>query len=477
MSLTDIEKELEHKSDKSVYLNEQLKKHPHLKQEIRKLLIDAVKEKNLVKTSVQKRDIHYTIIYDSIGEGLEPIYFWFLDFMREKYTGLGLDVSKTSDDYEASITSTFFGEMGARGSRMQEQAMRMMQTINTIIRSIINLIYDLKEFEIRLDSYKQYHSKNRDESESALLGLKQLWMDQVDIKRGRGSLNMMAQQLQFVTLRDAFMAANSVRSADKLDLNDRVKRILKPRIQEFFDWVGRSEKELQKRYNIEKSYLRSQLSSLKLYASWAKPYLKMAQQLNMKDFRSPDVVSAFNTMVMELSLFGKQSVGKTLNKEYFACIEVNIRFRAIPQSIRTQQGMQFVNSGRARIDIKAYSLSDQDLEVLKEQELYEGLDLIEEMIGTPLTEIREDIEHYLKEEDEEKKKEKRGELDVTMPFRELGKGFKEIARPFKYLFKFRKAVSEPFSGRELRKKAASEARSKASIMYEVYKKSHGMLNI
>ncbi len=483
-AIDDFKKELKDQQDKKAFLKERIEKHPEHKSELRKLLIEEIKSAGLVKTSVLKKDIHHTIIYDSLGEGMEHIYFWFLDFLREKYQGLGMEVSKTKDDYEASVTSSFFGEQGARATRMQEQAMKMMQTINTVVRSMVNIIYDLKEFEIRLDIYKKYHSKNKEESEAALLSLKQIWMDQVDIKRGRGSINNLAQQLQFVTLRDAFLAAKSVRDIDRgpkeggIDLNERVKRILKPRLLEAMDWIERSDKELTKRYNIEKSYLKSQIASLKLYTIWAKPYLKAAQQLGMREFSSPDIVNAFNNMILELALFAKSSAGKSGNKEIFGCIEVVLRYRTVPMTSRTQQGVQFIHSGRTRIDIKAYSFSNEDLELLKEQELFEGLDLIEEMVGQPLSELREDIDKYLKEEKEEEKEKNKAPkvLDLTLPFRSVGKGFKDITSRFKHLFKIRKKIREPYTISELKKKAANEAKAKAFVLYDVYKKTHGMLS-
>ena len=37
-------------------------------------------------------------------------------------------------------------------------------------------------------------------------------------------------------------------------INDQVKRILKPRMKEFYDWIDLSENELRKRFNIEKNY-------------------------------------------------------------------------------------------------------------------------------------------------------------------------------------------------------------------------------
>src|SRR3989344_9099409 len=163
--------------------------------------IRELKEKNASKA------IEYNLTYDAIGEGLEPIYFWLLDFMQDSEpSGLGLDeVMKNKDEYEAAVGSGIFSDLGAKATRMQEQAMKMMGTINTVIRSIINLIYDLREFDIRLETYNDLKSIDENKREAAELSLRVIWMDQVDIKRGRGSINMLASQLQFVTLRDAFL--------------------------------------------------------------------------------------------------------------------------------------------------------------------------------------------------------------------------------------------------------------------------------
>src|SRR3989344_9520501 len=109
-------------------------------------------------------------------------------------------------------------------------------------------------------------------------------MDKVDMARGNSSIKAMALgQAGFQTLINAFLMVSSPKDVDSLDLNDMVKRILKPRIQEFNIWVDQSEKELRKRYEIEKTYLRSQVSSLKLYSRWVKPYLRAAEQLKMED--------------------------------------------------------------------------------------------------------------------------------------------------------------------------------------------------
>ena len=483
MDIEQIKKELKDKKDKVAFLKEQLVSSVTSKSEIRTLLMDTFRSEKSVKVGVFKHPLRYRLVYDSFGEGLEPIYFWILDHMRDKYNGLGLDVSKTAEDFEASVGSGYFAEIGARATRMQEQAMKMLGAINQVVKSIVNLLYDLKEFEERLTMYEKSHSKNKNEADAAVLGLKQLWMDNVDLKRGRGSINQLTQQLQFVTLRDAFMAAKNEDDVEKIDLNERVKRILKPRIQEFNEWRGRSEKELQKRYNIEKSYVKSQLGSLKIYALWTKPYLKAAQRLGMKDFSSPDIVPVFENMQIELALFGKREIEPAsvfeeykklgIKKKYYSCVEVRFKFRTVPQAVRSAQGSHYVHGGRTEVVFIPMVLTDDDMNYLKEQEMLEGLDLIEDMVDAPLRELREDIEKYLKGEEEEKKEKKRPKREniVLSTF----KGFKDVLGAFKDLFGLRESRETiTFQEKQIIKSAEDSAKGNAFNVYDIYKKAHGM---
>src|SRR3989338_5588534 len=171
--------------------------------------------------------------YDSISETLEPIYFFILDLMGN----YGLSVEKFVDNFTSSPGSGHFGELGQRATIMQEQGSKTLATINTILRSVLNLIYDLKDFKTRLKHYDGLNSKDSLIQEASTLALKQIWLDKVDMGKGQGSIHAMtAGQLAFVTLSDAFLVVKDEKAVDKLDLNDRVKRILKPRIQEFNFW-------------------------------------------------------------------------------------------------------------------------------------------------------------------------------------------------------------------------------------------------
>jgi hypothetical protein len=444
----------------------------------------------------------HSLVYDSVSTTLEPLYFWILDFVEST----GFKVEKVIDNFVATPGSGYFGELGARATRMQEEGMKILGSVNTVIKSIINIIYDLKEFEIRLKHYDATKSEKKEEKEAGILALKQIWMDNVDIKRGRGSINALSYELGFTTLRDTFMAAKSPEDVEKMDLNERVKRILKPRIAEFLEWFKRSETELRKRYEIERSYLKSQVNALKLYTRWAKPYLKAAEQLRMKETTSAHLISAFNTMVFELALFCKKKVNikdAAYNKEipfkfvnfkprrdYYACVFIDFTFRGIPQRI-SQRG-DYAFGGRAEINLNAFALNDDELLMLQDEleksDILDALRLVEATTTESLEQLQEDIDKFLKKEPSEEEK-KRNAVDKAAenPFTALFSfAFKQAQAksgktPTKQdskekIGKFKKQGIPKDSHAEsvIRAYAESQAADACYKVYDIFKKSHGM---
>ena len=472
--------------------------------------------------------IGYTLIYDSFSEGLEPVYFWIVDFMRDNYWGTGLEVKKTLDEFQGAVGSGFFGDLGTRAAIMQDRAMKMLTTINSVVRSLINILYDLKEFDQRLELYKDLHSNEAVKSNTARLALKQVWIDRVDIQRGRGSINMLTQQLQFVTLRDAFMAANSVedifgeRGREGMDLNERVKRILAPRVQEYLAWEKLSESELTKRYKIERSYLKSQVSALKLYSQWARPYLKAAQQLMSSDYRTADLVSIFNNMQLQVSLFGEKEIKPAdiiprttiftknkfanikLPKKIYSCVEVTMTYRTIPHTItRTESGTHYTQGGRVSMKFRGFALDEDEAKAVEKEELYQGLELIESMTKESLESMQDEINKYLEQEEkgsedpEERikqleelinsvsdkraiqkyKKEIKELMKKIGPekdniFTSLTKGWKEISEPLRGVLKPKHEIK--WIATLARDEAKKTSVRNAYTIYLVYKKSHGM---
>jgi hypothetical protein len=436
-------------------------------------------EYNLSETNSSQ----FALNYDSTSETLEPLYFWILDKMTES---IGKP-DKLVDNFISSPGSGHFSELMGKATKMQEEAMKIMQTTGILIKSMINIIYDLKDFKLRLSQYDALTSKNPIEKESAQLALKQVWMDNVDMKRGAGSINALTTgQLNFVTLRDAFMAAKSLEDIQKMDLNDRVKRILEPRLFEFLKWIELSERELRKRYDIEKTYLKNQLSSLKLYTRWAKPYLKAASQLEQRaNPKEPALVHAFNTIVLELTLFSKKKIDPLdlaankkipeafgnlkFKRDYFQCVLVDFYFRGIPQRV----GSNYVFGGRADVVFKSYALNSEEIaymnKALDNSDLNDALKLVQGMTDDSIKALQDDINYFLEEEAKIEKEKPKGDNPFSALFglskKKVVKKEIPFPKPDSYVEKF------------LRKYAEYEARTSCFKTFDQYKKAHGMASM
>jgi hypothetical protein len=424
-------------------------------------------------------EAEHKMVYDTISGSLEPVYFWILDLMED----MGFTVEKLIDNFSTSPGSGHFGEFGQRATIMQQQGTKILGDINNVTRSILNLIYDLKEFKIRIGAYDDL--KSNEKKEAALMSLKQIWMDKVDITKGNSSIKAMALgQVGFVTLIDAFLVAKDEKDVDKIDLNDRVKRILKARIQEFNLWLIQSEVELRKRYEMEKSYLKSQVNSLKIYSRWAKPYLRTAQQLEQKEQgRNPDFVKTFDTIILELTLFGKSQISPPVElsnlkaRKYYKCVLVDIYFRGIPRKIAQQAHYSF--GGRAEITFRAYSLNEEEITKLNEEmeksDISDALSLIEGATTESLGQIQEEIDYFLNETQEKQEKKSKGDIN---PFLALFGYYerKEIEqKTLKGQKKPMEIKKENFVEKNhLRVLAAEDAKKTAFDFFDYFKKAHDM---
>jgi len=447
------------------------------------------------KKVIPKSEAEHTLIYDSSSETLEPIYFFILDLMND----FGFGVEKLVDNFTSSPGSGHFAELGQRATIMQQQGSKLLGDINTVLRSVLNLIYDLRDFKLRLQLYDDL--KDDKNKEAALLSLKQLWMDKVDLNKGNSSIKAMALgQAGFQTLIDAFLFAKDVEHAKTIDLNERVKRIIISRVIEFNHWLGESEKELRKRYKIEKTYLKSQVNSLKIYSRWARPYLKAAQELEMNEkSREPALIKTFNTILLELTLLGKRGINvkdeaiagnlpkdfqKLKTMDYYSCVLVTFRFRGIPQ--RAGQQPHYVFGGRAEISFKGYALNEDELkridEELEESDLGDTLRLIEGATTESIENLQEEINSFINDEEDESEKSstsKEESKDSSNPFKALFGGYnkkpekKEESKDEK---KEKTVVrKESFAEKEyIRPHVANEAKEVTFTLFDIYKKAHGM---
>ena len=387
---------------------------------------------NGIKNPIEK---HY-IEYDNFtGQSLEPIYFWIIDYINKEYDSS----EKLVDNFVSAVGSVHYTDIAVKLGQTQQNAQRMLELANTILKSILNLVYDLKDWRVRLSDYERYNSKNPTEKKASLLSLKERWLDLVDVRRGQGSIRALASQFDFVTLLNAFMAAETIEDAKKIDLNEIVKNVLLQRLYEFFKWIPESEKQLRTRYEVEKRYLKAQVDSLKLYSRWAKPYLKAAKQLEQRASSTASWVSVFETTILELTLLGKKkynieedissnnlpkSFRKLAKKNYNYIVVVELKFRASPQ--KTQYAGGYVFRGKTDIEFTGYALTEKELEVLKQEVEKDDLGDLMNLIAGSTTEsldlIHEDISEFLEESKKEEKDKK--ESEDTNPFSALFSIFK-----------------------------------------------------
>lgn len=453
----------------------------------------VLKEKGLISSVPEAT---HTLVYDSSSETLEPVYFFILDLMNN----FGLAPEKLIDNFSSTPGSGHFAELGQRATVMQQQATKILGDVNTVIRSVLNIVYDLKDFKIRLQHYDLLKSKKKEDQEASVLALKQIWMDRVDIAKGNSSIKAMALgQAGYQTLIDAFLIAKDEKEADKIDLNDRVKRILKARIQEFNVWLKESEKELRKRYELEKTYLRSQVNSLKLYSRWVRPYLKAAADLEAKEkSREPALVKTFNTIMLELTILGKNKLDiadealkgnlprdfakekflKSVKRNYYSCILVDFAFRGIPQ--RVSQQAHYVFGGRAEVTFKAYTLNEDEIKKFEEElaksDVNDVFNLIEGTSTTSLGQLEEEINSFLDEPEEKKS----GTGDQSNPFFALIGSYEAKGTDSKKSDKSGKpkeTIVLPDTWIEkthFRALTADAAKSRAFDIFDVYKSAHGM---
>ena len=247
---------------------------------------------------------------------------------------------------------------------------------------------------------------------------------------------------------------------------------------------------------MEKIYLKGQANSLKLYARWAKPYLKAANELEMKDQgRNPALVKAFNTIILELTLLGKsalkvkeaalegrlpsdftkESFLRTLKRDYNSCVLVNLEFVGIPQKLNQQS--HYVFGGKAEVSFTAYSLNDEEIkkidEELEQEDLKGALSLIE---GTTesIEELQEEINFFLEEKSREEREAPR---DESNPFKALFGSYNKKQMPEQKHKTSGKIIIKKDNWIEkthLRPLAAEDAKLKIFTVFDTYKKAHQM---
>ena len=370
--------------------------------------------------------LEINLIYDQFQYKLETFYFWLLDFLRD---GLKLKVEKISDKYGASPGSYFFGEMGQRLSALINNAQGLGKVINDLARTIISILNEYKLLESKLKLCEDIKSSDPQKALAAYKALKSLWVDNVDSQKGGASiLSLTRGEYLFHTLQDVFMIYelkdhlktlldtgfiskelyNELQKKDISELerqniiNQRVISIVKSRLAEFYNWLIPYEKELRSRRDILKAYLIHEINAFVTYTEFARPYFRYARRLLMKDYKIPDVVSIFETTIVELTLLASgdekeieywdASTNSKKTKVYIPIHEISIKFRALPTSVMSSGRTNMYSFlGRTDFYFRTYLLTKDEYEDLLANEEAQDLLFIQGMTDEFLKSVAEAI--------------------------------------------------------------------------------------
>jgi len=269
-------------------------------------------------------------------------------------------------------------------------------------------------------------------------------------------------------------------------------------LSEFLKWQDYSEKEMRKRFSVEKNYLKSQIETVKLYSSWMKPYLVAAEKLRQQGFeKDAAMVNAFSTTMFELQLFGKQEVkvGSVYDgnyksrRGYHKVVMITFRYRGHVSQRVTQKGdYGFGMGGVVDMVFDSYALNDEELraaeEMLKKNDLNKSMEFSLDIAGEALEELKEDLDYFLKskeerdamDEESEDGKEKVKGKDIN-PFAALfglvGKKSKKSAKK-DGVVEIGDIKKDNFVEKMMRAGAIDGAAGTLYTLYDVYKKAHGM---
>lgn len=197
-------------------------------------------------------------------------------------------VLKETEIVDPSALSSLLMNVEDKRKIFEDRAMQILGLINQVLKSIVSIIYELKELDRNLLLYDKSKSSDKSTAEAAELELRRIFVDNVDAKKGGASmisLSRSASQPQggagFIDIVSVFYAIKNQGDIDKLNKNEMYKNILKARFAEYQDWKKINEEDLRMRRNMLLQYLESQAASFEFYKKLAFQYLSYLNRINL----------------------------------------------------------------------------------------------------------------------------------------------------------------------------------------------------
>jgi hypothetical protein len=172
-----------------------------------------------------------------------------------------------------------------------------------------------------------------------------------------------------------------------------------------------------------------------------------------------------------------------LKRKYNPCMIITLKYRGHVSQRVTQKGDQgFAMGGRIDMTFDSYSLNEEELklidEELKKEDVTDSMNYQGDVAEEALKELKEDLDKFLNNEEDKKELTKKIKADDINPFTAIFGLFKKSEQKEKKKADDIKNISEikpdNFIEKAVRAESAESAASGIYLVYDIYKKSHGM---
>ncbi len=339
----------------------------------------------------------------------------------------GWEIVKHFEKITVTPMSAGGGAIAQRVASAQDRVITLGKTIGELTRTAFMMFNDIMKMEqlaMLIDQYK--NSKDERTRSSALKKLKEYWTTKVDmVESGPGSINQLAVRYGMAMLRDAFFAIDSIEEAEKLHINDRIKRILIIKMRSFYNWLELSMEDVPRRLNFMRKYLRQHLNYIKTYIEWLKPYLRVTKALRFFRPERPDIFELLDQTFVTSGFFAFRKAKGKDDKEFLVCAYLVIDEISKVRGVKVPPaGETLARYGKLEVTLKVFAVGEKEKEDLKEAIKNEESLMIEEELGSSVVEMIKEMEEYLeniekktkeyykkilgKEEEEKKEEKKKG---------------------------------------------------------------------
>ena len=450
----------------------------------------------------------FVISLDNMGASIEKHYYHFQKFFsiheKSQWGIKAEELLKLKDVFDASVSSSFHGNIGSKTSAMQQQISGYLQQIGQLTKTLFPMLREIGIMSERMSYYENSLDKDKgdDGARQNEVSLKSTWVEVVEQGvQNPNSVYGMATKLGYVTLPDLFFGINPHGKTPKKQreqvqkiledmekkkqFNGKVRRALEKKLIQYYTWKEKTWDEMHHTWKFRLKALKQHYNVIRLYMSWLKPLMTNLRALQMKgDVKAHEIVNAFETSKLELEL-----LAVTGNKgNYSSCVLVRLTHTTRPELHYVQGGQrQVTHTGKVVIEIEPYVVTKEEIDFYQkhtEKELYEMMSGMEgEMlkdIENMLTNLGKDVEQYLREAETgkremKKKDEEKPKLGLFDPFKGVKDSFKVFVPDFKKKDKDKPSKEEARADLAAKKKMEKQAQNQAWITYFVFKKLNGML--